>query len=136
MSTLSVLVANDGLRLKECFDSDRKILRSDRFVRNASDLVGFRKCRISIFVALLEETRSVLDAELAEDAEKTDSSELETLRGLPELEDDLWASAAESPEDALILTEGYSSVTSAVAGRASRLMVVRSGVTSLFVVKC
>jgi hypothetical protein len=89
-----------------------------------------------IFVALLQETRSVLDAESAEDAEKTNGSELETLRGLPELEDDLRAGAAESPEDALILTEGYSSVTSAVAGRASRLMVVRSGVTSLFVVKC
>jgi hypothetical protein len=87
-------------------------------------------------VALLEEARSVLDAESAEDAEKTDGSDLETLRGLPELEDALWAGAVESPEDALILTEGYSSVTSAVVGRASWLMVVRIGVTSLFVVKC
>ena len=78
---MSVLVANDGLRLNECFDSDRKILGSDRFVRNGSDLVGF--------VALLEEARSVLDAESAEDAEKTDGSEFETLRGLPELEDAL-----------------------------------------------
>ena len=69
-------------------------------------------------IGLLEEAQSILDAKAAKDAKKTDGSKRKTLRGLPKLEDALWAGTAKSPEATLILTEGDSAAASAIAGLA------------------
>ena len=69
-------------------------------------------------IGLLEEAQAILDAKAAKDAKKTDGSKRKTLRGLPKLEDALWAGTAKSPECTLILTEGDSAAASAIAGLA------------------
>ena len=69
-------------------------------------------------IGLLEEAQSILDAKAAKDAKKTDGSKRKTLRGLPKLEDALWAGTAKSPDCTLILTEGDSAAASAIAGLA------------------
>lgn len=65
---------------------------------------------------LLEEAQSIVDAKNAKDAKKTDGSKKRTIRGLPKLEDALLAGTAKSAECTLILTEGDSAATSAIAG--------------------
>ena len=69
-----------------------------------------------IKIGLLEEAQAILDAKAAKDAKKTDGSKRKTLRGLPKLEDALWAGTAKSSECTLILTEGDSAAASAIAG--------------------
>jgi DNA topoisomerase-2 len=69
-------------------------------------------------IGLLEEAQAILDAKSAKDAKKTDGSKRKTLRGLPKLEDALWAGTAKSTECTLILTEGDSAAASAIAGLA------------------
>ena len=69
-------------------------------------------------IGLLEEAQAILDAKAAKDAKKTDGSKRKTLRGLPKLEDALWAGTAKSSEATLILTEGDSAAASAIAGLA------------------
>jgi DNA topoisomerase-2 len=69
-----------------------------------------------IKIGLLEEAQAILDAKAAKDAKKTDGSKRKTLRGLPKLEDALWAGTAKSNECTLILTEGDSAAASAIAG--------------------
>ena len=69
-------------------------------------------------IGLLEEAQSILDAKAAKDAKKTDGSKRKTLRGLPKLEDALWAGTAKSVDCTLILTEGDSAAASAIAGLA------------------
>jgi len=71
-----------------------------------------------IKIGLLEEAQAILDAKAAKDAKKTDGSKRKTLRGLPKLEDALWAGTAKSTECTLILTEGDSAAASAIAGLA------------------
>jgi DNA topoisomerase II len=71
-----------------------------------------------IKIGLLEEAQAILDAKAAKDAKKTDGSKRKTLRGLPKLEDALWAGTAKSNECTLILTEGDSAAASAIAGLA------------------
>ena len=67
-------------------------------------------------IGLLEEAQNILEAKAAKDAKKTDGSKKKTIRGLPKLEDALWAGTAKSPECTLILTEGDSAATSAITG--------------------
>jgi DNA topoisomerase-2 len=69
-------------------------------------------------IGLLEEAQAILDAKSAKDAKKTDGSKRKTLRGLPKLEDALWAGTPRSTECTLILTEGDSAAASAIAGLA------------------
>ena len=69
-----------------------------------------------IKIGLLEEAQAILDAKAAKDAKKTDGSKRKTLRGLPKLEDALWAGTAKSTDCTLILTEGDSAAASAIAG--------------------
>jgi DNA topoisomerase II len=69
-------------------------------------------------IGLLEEARSILEAKEAKDAKKTDGTKKKTLRGYPKLEDALWAGTAKSRECTLILTEGDSAASSAIAGLA------------------
>jgi DNA topoisomerase-2 len=65
---------------------------------------------------VLDEAQAILDAKLARDAKKTDGAKKRTLRGLPKLEDALWAGTNKSAECTLILTEGDSAATSAITG--------------------
>jgi DNA topoisomerase-2 len=65
---------------------------------------------------ILEEAMAIMEAKLGKDAKKTDGSKKKTIRGLPKLEDALWAGTAKSSECTLILTEGDSAATSAIAG--------------------
>jgi DNA topoisomerase-2 len=65
---------------------------------------------------ILDEAQAILDAKNARDAKKTDGAKKKTIRGLPKLEDALWAGTAKSGECTLILTEGDSAATSAIAG--------------------
>lgn len=67
-------------------------------------------------IGLLEEAQNILDAKAAKDAKKTDGTKKRTIRGMPKLEDALWAGTAKSPECTLILTEGDSAATSAITG--------------------
>ena len=67
-------------------------------------------------IGLLEEAQNILEAKAAKDAKKTDGSKKKTIRGLPKLEDALWAGTAKSPDCTLILTEGDSAATSAITG--------------------
>ena len=71
-----------------------------------------------IKIGLLEEAQAILDAKNAKDAKKTDGSKRKNLRGLPKLEDALWAGTAKSNDCTLILTEGDSAAASAIAGLA------------------
>jgi len=65
---------------------------------------------------ILEEAQAILDARLTKDAKKTDGSKKRTIYGLPKLEDALWAGTGKSGDCTLILTEGDSAATSAIAG--------------------
>jgi DNA topoisomerase-2 len=67
-------------------------------------------------MGLLDEAQSILDARMAKEAKKTDGAKKKTIRGIPKLEDALWAGTAKSPECTLILTEGDSAATSAISG--------------------
>jgi DNA topoisomerase-2 len=69
-----------------------------------------------IKAGVLDEAQAIADAKAAKDAKKTDGSKKRTIRGLPKLEDALWAGTAKSSECTLILTEGDSAATSAIAG--------------------
>jgi DNA topoisomerase II len=69
-----------------------------------------------IKMGLLEEAQSILDAKAAKDAKKTDGAKKKTIRGIPKLEDALWAGTAKSSDCTLILTEGDSAATSAISG--------------------
>lgn len=65
---------------------------------------------------VLEEAQAIMDAKLARDSKKTDGAKKRTIYGLPKLEDALCAGTAKSSECTLILTEGDSAATSAIAG--------------------
>jgi DNA topoisomerase-2 len=67
-------------------------------------------------IGLLEEAQNILDAKASKDAKKTDGTKKKTLRGMPKLVDALHAGTAKSNECTLILTEGDSAATSAIAG--------------------
>ena len=67
-------------------------------------------------IGLLEEAQSILESKAVKDAKKTDGSKKKTIRGLPKLEDALWAGTAQSGQCTLILTEGDSAATSAITG--------------------
>lgn len=67
-------------------------------------------------IGLLDEARAILEAKTLREAKKTDGKKRTTLRGIPKLEDALWAGTAKSVECTLILTEGDSAATSAISG--------------------
>lgn len=67
-------------------------------------------------MGLLEEAQNILDAKAAKESKKTDGAKKKTIRGIPKLEDALWAGTAKSAECTLILTEGDSAATSAISG--------------------
>jgi DNA topoisomerase-2 len=67
-------------------------------------------------MGLLDEAQAILEARMAKEAKKTDGAKKKTIRGIPKLEDALWAGTAKSAECTLILTEGDSAATSAISG--------------------
>jgi DNA topoisomerase-2 len=69
-------------------------------------------------LGLLDEATAILDAKANKDAKKTDGTKKKTLRGMPKLVDALCAGTAKSVDCTLILTEGDSAASSAIAGLA------------------
>jgi len=69
-------------------------------------------------LGLLDEATAILDAKANKDAKKTDGTKKKTLRGMPKLVDALCAGTTKSTECTLILTEGDSAASSAIAGLA------------------
>lgn len=67
-------------------------------------------------IGLLTEAQALLDAKTARDAKRTDGKKKSTVRGIPKLDDALWAGTAKSTECTLILTEGDSAKTTAISG--------------------
>jgi DNA topoisomerase-2 len=65
---------------------------------------------------LLDEAQAVLDAKLSREAKKSDGKRTVTVRGIPKLEDATWAGGPKSGECTLILTEGDSAASTAIAG--------------------
>jgi len=67
-------------------------------------------------IGLLEEARILLEAKTKKDAKRTDGKKRSTVRGIPKLEDAVWAGGARSADCTLILTEGDSAATTAISG--------------------
>jgi DNA topoisomerase-2 len=67
-------------------------------------------------IGLLEEARILLEAKTKKDAKRTDGKKRSTVRGIPKLEDAIWAGGARSADCTLILTEGDSAATTAISG--------------------
>jgi DNA topoisomerase-2 len=67
-------------------------------------------------IGLLEEAEALFDAKNTREAKKTDGRKKSTVRGIPKLDDALWAGTAKSSECTLILTEGDSAKTTAISG--------------------
>ena len=75
-------------------------------------------CTGLVKLGLLDEAMAILDAKANKDAKKTDGSKKKTLRGMPKLVDASLAGTAKSDQCTLILTEGDSAASSAIAGLA------------------
>ncbi len=67
-------------------------------------------------IGLLEEAQALLEAKLMKDMKKTDGKKRSTIRGIPKLDDAIWAGGPKSSECTLILTEGDSAKTTAISG--------------------
>jgi DNA topoisomerase-2 len=67
-------------------------------------------------LGLFDEAQGILEAKAVKDAKKTDGKKRTTLHGIPKLTDATFAGTAKSPECTLILTEGDSAASSAIAG--------------------
>lgn len=76
---------------------------------------GFVK-RLAKEGGLLDEAQAILDAKLSREAKKVDGRKTSTVRGIPKLEDALWAGTPKSSECTLILTEGDSAASTAISG--------------------
>jgi DNA topoisomerase-2 len=75
-------------------------------------------CDQLVKIGLLSEAQALLDAKISRDAKRTDGRKKSTVRGIPKLDDAEWAGTAKSAECTLILTEGDSAKTLAIAGLA------------------
>jgi DNA topoisomerase-2 len=75
-------------------------------------------CDQLIKIGLLNEAQALLDAKISRDAKRTDGRKKSTVRGIPKLDDAEWAGTPKSTECTLILTEGDSAKTLAIAGLA------------------
>lgn len=75
-------------------------------------------CDQLVKIGLLNEAQALLDAKISRDAKRTDGRKKSTVRGIPKLDDAEWAGTAKSAECTLILTEGDSAKTLAIAGLA------------------
>jgi DNA topoisomerase-2 len=69
-----------------------------------------------IKIGLLQEAQILVEAKNVRDAKRTDGKKKSVVRGIPKLEDALWAGTAKSGDCTLILTEGDSAATTAISG--------------------
>ena len=67
-------------------------------------------------IGLLTEAQALFEAKNVRDAKRTDGKKKSSVRGIPKLEDAIWAGTAKSAECTLILTEGDSAATTAISG--------------------
>jgi DNA topoisomerase-2 len=72
--------------------------------------------RLSKEGGLLEEAQAILDARLSRAAKKVDGRKVSNVRGIPKYDTAEWAGTAKSSECTLILTEGDSAASMAIAG--------------------
>ena len=114
----SVVFFINATIVNPAFDSQTKETLTTPAAKFGSVFKSDKMADYLIKIGLLEEAQAILDAKAAKDAKKTDGSKRKTLRGLPKLEDALWAGTAKSPDCTLILTEGDSAAASAIAGLA------------------
>jgi DNA topoisomerase-2 len=114
----SVIFFINSTIVNPSFDSQTKETLTTPASKFGSAFKSDKLADLLVKIGLLEEAQSILDAKSAKDAKKTDGSKKKTLRGLPKLEDALWAGTAKSQECTLILTEGDSAAASAIAGLA------------------
>ena len=114
----SVVFFINATIVNPAFDSQTKETLTTPATKFGSIFKSEKMADYLIKIGLLEEAQAILDAKAAKDAKKTDGSKRKTLRGLPKLEDALWAGTAKSPDCTLILTEGDSAAASAIAGLA------------------
>ena len=99
------------------FDSQTKETLTTPVAKFGSTVTISSKFTDSLVKAgVLDEAQAILDAKLSRDSKKTDGAKKRTIYGLPKLEDALLAGTARSSECTLILTEGDSAATSAIAG--------------------
>jgi len=114
----SVVFFINSTIVNPAFDSQTKETLTTPAQKFGSVFKTDKLADLLVKIGLLEEAQSILDAKAAKDAKKTDGSKRKTLRGLPKLEDALWAGTAKSVDATLILTEGDSAAASAIAGLA------------------
>ena len=114
----SVVFFINATIVNPAFDSQTKETLTTPATKFGSVFKSEKMADYLVKIGLLEEAQAILDAKAAKDAKKTDGSKRKTLRGLPKLEDALWAGTTKSPECTLILTEGDSAAASAIAGLA------------------
>jgi DNA topoisomerase-2 len=114
----SVVFFINATIVNPAFDSQTKETLTTPAAKFGSVFKSEKLADLLVKIGLLEEAQSILDAKAAKDAKKTDGSKRKTLRGLPKLEDALWAGTAKSVDATLILTEGDSAAASAIAGLA------------------
>jgi DNA topoisomerase II len=99
------------------FDSQTKETLTTPVAKFGSALVvGDKFAETLVKAGVLREAQAILDAKASREAKKTDGSKKRTIYGLPKLEDALWAGTAKSSQCTLMLTEGNSAATSAIAG--------------------
>jgi DNA topoisomerase-2 len=65
---------------------------------------------------LAEKVMNIVDSTMEKALKKTDGHKQRTIKGIPSLEDALWAGGPKSEECTLILTEGDSGASTAIAG--------------------
>ena len=114
----SVVFFINATIVNPAFDSQTKETLTTPAAKFGSTFKSEKLADSLVKIGLLEEAQAILDAKSAKDAKKTDGSKRKTLRGLPKLEDALWAGTPKSTECTLILTEGDSAAASAIAGLA------------------
>ena len=114
----SVVFFINATIVNPAFDSQTKETLTTPAAKFGSVFKSEKLADSLVKIGLLEEAQAILDAKSAKDAKKTDGSKRKTLRGLPKLEDALWAGTPKSTECTLILTEGDSAAASAIAGLA------------------
>jgi DNA topoisomerase-2 len=67
-------------------------------------------------IGLLAEAQALFEAKNTAAAKRTDGKKKSTVRGIPKLEDAIWAGTSKSADCTLILTEGDSAATTAISG--------------------
>jgi len=113
----SVLLFVNATIVNPSFDSQTKETLTTPASKFGSQFKPSSKIIDSLVkIGLLEEAQNILEAKASKDAKKTDGTKKKTLRGMPKLVDALHAGTSKSSDCTLILTEGDSAASSAIAG--------------------